>query len=61
MVEPEAEQPRDGLGAEHRGRGEAGVAGRDPDPLRGGLQSERGDELGVELAHRDEAGMGRRA
>ena len=54
MIEPKAEEPRDGLGTEPRGRRQLGIARGDPDPSGGGRQPERADELGIELAHRDE-------
>ena len=55
MVEPEAEQPRNRLGAEPRGGSQLGVACGDPDPACRRQEPERPHELGVELAHRDES------
>ncbi len=64
MVEPEAEQARDGLRAEHRRRNKTRVTRGDADSLRRGQQPERAHDLGIELAHRHETcrigGYGRR-
>ena len=54
MIEPEAEEPRDGLRAEPGGRRQPGIARSDPNPARGRRQPERADELGIELTHRHE-------
>ena len=60
MVEPEPEQPGDGLGAEHAGGLEPHIACPETDGARRPDEPERADELGVELAHGDEPpGVGR--
>ncbi len=61
VVDAETEEARDRLRAEHVGRLEPGVARGEPDRPRGREEPRRRDELGVELAHRHEAGrVGRR-
>ena len=55
VVEAEAEHARDRLGAEPRLRREPGAHGREPERARLGPQPTIGDELRVELAHRDGA------
>ena len=61
VVHAKPQQPRDGLRADHVGRLEPGVAGREADRAGRGEQSRGGDELRVELAHRHEPlGIGRR-
>ena len=54
VVHAKPEQPRDGLRADHVGRLEPGVAGREADRAGRGQQPRGGDELRVELAHRHE-------
>jgi hypothetical protein len=54
VVEAQAEQPRDGLRAEHVDRLEPRVARREPDRPRRREQPRRRHELRVELAHGDD-------